>query len=99
MKRTKRPTPILLPMISKEINLATSSKHNLRTSQDPPNNTKNNNCFVVGEPQRLKVYLPKTFFVAKGLLEEVEVKEKTFVPSKVEMQKESVSLNVKYNHS
>jgi hypothetical protein len=40
----------------------------------------------------LRVYLPKQLFVAKGLLEEAEAKEKTFVPLKVGMQKEKCEL-------
>jgi hypothetical protein len=59
MKRAIRPTPILLPTTSKGNNVATSYKHSLQAFQDLPNNIENNNCFVVEEPQHLKIYLPK----------------------------------------
>jgi hypothetical protein len=92
MRRAKRLAPALLPTTSNGKNVATSSKHSIQTSQDLPSNTKNDNYFVVEELQHLRVYLPKQLFVGKGLLKEVEAKEKTFVPSKVGMQKEKHEL-------
>jgi hypothetical protein len=92
MRRAKTLAPTLLPTTSKGNNVATSSKHSLQTSRDPPSNTKNDDYFVVEEPQHLRVYFLKQLFVAKGLMEENEAKEKTFVPSKVGLQKEKHEL-------
>jgi hypothetical protein len=87
----RRPAPTSLPT-SKGNSVATSSKHSLQTSQDLPSDTEDDVYFVVEEPQHLKVYLPKQLFVAKGLLEEAEAKEKTFFLSKARMQKEKCKL-------
>jgi hypothetical protein len=48
----------------------------------------------VEEPKHLKVYLPKQLFIVKELLKDTEAKEKTFVPSKANMQKEKCELEV-----
>jgi hypothetical protein len=50
MRRAKKLAPTLLATTSKGNNVATSSKHNLQTSQDPPSNTEDDNSFVVEEP-------------------------------------------------
>jgi len=78
----------------KKNNVATFSKHSFQTSQDPPSNIEDDDCFLVEEPQHLKIYLPKQDFVAKGLLEEVKAKEKTRVPLKARMQKEKCELEL-----
>jgi hypothetical protein len=44
--------------------------------------------------EHLKVYLPKQLCVVKELLKDIEAKEKTFVPSKANMQKEKCELEV-----
>ncbi len=49
---------------------------------------------MVEEPKHLKVYLPKQLCVVKELLKDIEAKEKTFVPSKANMQKEKCELEV-----
>jgi hypothetical protein len=88
MKRAKRLMPPLAPS-SKGNTILSSSKHSDAISlQGNPSFGENNNCFVVDELKRLRIYLLEQLIVVKELLEFTKFKEKTFVPSKEKMQKE-----------
>ncbi len=56
--------------------------------QGNQNFAKDDNYFMVDEPKRLRLYLPKQLVVVKELLESIKFEEKTFAPSKTKMQKE-----------